>query len=768
MLGDRFQTYTFTDVSAGFFSAAATALSPFQDRLTFKTLDIEADPRSQGFAEGAYDLIVASFVLHATASLSRTLANVRKLLRPGGFLVVGEGSVKTTPISSFIFGPLPGWWLGRDDGRLLSPHASTADWDRLLRENGFSGIDARAPDEWEDVLGDCLFASQAVDGRIRFLRAPLSASVSQSGHKSRRIAIVGGQEAHTGQLVAKVCAALKPHAEDIQVFPTLASVDYANIEASQSPVLSLADLDKPVFKDMTEDGFAHFQRMFKDSKTLLWVTAGRQFDEPFSNMVVGFGRTAVHETPGLNLQHLDLADPHMDVDDMARTIAASFLRFIKQPTQVSEEDRILWTVEPEILVDAKGRLRAARLEPIQTLNDRYNSGHRPITREVDIASVPVAVVKDEQSETIALERLTRQHFDSSPGPEADGIHHCCQNLRITHAVTPAIRTPLGPKFLALGVDSQSGSPHLTLMSSLASSVNPSTQCTLPFTSNSHGKDAKALSTVASHLVALSILDILLPGQTVVVHNATAGIAEAIYTQANEKGVEVVFISDHNTSLPLEIKCATLPRYLSQASLWNTVPSKDKISCFVTLGSLGSCSANRDMIMASLPSWCRVETTDTLFSSRGGAGDTTLAIPLLEKFLNRAALHQECCGHEITPRTVELAQLVGKKELRDTESVAERVEQHDESEGDALTVVDFTTNTRLPARVRRLDAGRKLFRPDKTYWVIGLSGDLGISLCDWMINTGSKHLVLTSRKPNIEQAWMDAHRCNGVNIDIIPW
>lgn len=766
MLGDRFQTYTFTDVSAGFFSAAATALSPFQDRLIFKTLDVEADPRSQGFSEGAYDLIVASFVLHATTSLSRTLANVRKLLRPGGFLVVGEGSVKTTPISSFIFGPLPGWWLGRDDGRLLSPHASTADWDRLLRENGFSGIDARAPDEWEDVLGDCLFSSQAVDDRIRFLRAPLSASVSRIGPKSRKIAVVGGQEAHTVQLVAKLCAALQPHAEDIQVFPTLASVDYADIEASQSPVLSLVDLDKPVFKDMTEDGFAYFQRMFKDSKTLLWVTAGRQCDEPFSNMVVGFGRTAVHETPGLNLQHLDLEDSNMDVDDMAHTIAASFLRFIKQPTQVSEDDRLLWTVEPEILVDATGCLRAARLEPVQALNDRYNSGHRHITQEADIANVPVAVVKDEQSETLALERLTRHHLD--PGStEADGIDDSRLNLRITHAVTPAIRTPLGPKFLALGVESRSGLSHLTLMSGLASSVNPSTQCTLPFTADSHGRDAKALSSVASHLVALSVLDVVLPGQTVLVHNATADIAEALYIQADAKGVESVFITDQNVSLPPEIKCVNLPRYLSQAALWNMLPSKEKISCFVSLGSLGSRSENHDMIMANLPSWCHVETTETLFSSRGSRG-TTLERPLLKEFLRRAVLHKESCRQEITPRIVELAQIVGKKEFHDTKSVAERFEQYDESEGDVLTVVDFTTSTRLPARVRRLDTGRKMFRPDKTYWVIGLSGDLGISLCDWMINTGSRHLVLTSRKPNIEQAWMDAHRRNGVNIDIIPW
>ncbi|KAK7978478.1 hypothetical protein PG988_005968 [Apiospora saccharicola] len=43
--------------------------------------------------------------------------------------------------------------------------------------------------------------------------------------------------------------------------------------------------------------------------------------------------------------------------------------------------------------------------------------------------------------------------------------------------------------------------------------------------------------------------------------------------------------------------------------------------------------------------------------------------------------------------------------------------------------------------------------DKTYWLVGLSGALGISLCDWMIGHGARHMVITSRNPQIAHEWI---------------
>lgn len=107
----RFAHYDFTDISSGFFEKAREKLIEWEDRLGFKKFDVEVDAESQDIDCGQYDLVIACNVLHATASMDKTMLNVRKLLRPGGKLLIVEGTRDTLDIS-LVFGVLPGWWLG--------------------------------------------------------------------------------------------------------------------------------------------------------------------------------------------------------------------------------------------------------------------------------------------------------------------------------------------------------------------------------------------------------------------------------------------------------------------------------------------------------------------------------------------------------------------------------------------------------------------------------------------------------------------------------
>lgn len=107
----RFAHYDFTDISSGFFEKAHEKLVKWENRLGFKKFDVEVDAESQGFDCGKYDLIIACNVLHATANMDKTMNNVRKLLRPGGKVLIVEGTRDTLDIS-LVFGVLPGWWLG--------------------------------------------------------------------------------------------------------------------------------------------------------------------------------------------------------------------------------------------------------------------------------------------------------------------------------------------------------------------------------------------------------------------------------------------------------------------------------------------------------------------------------------------------------------------------------------------------------------------------------------------------------------------------------
>lgn len=119
-LPPNFARYDFTDLSPAFFDKAVKKLDRWSDYITFKKLDIEIDPLSQGYEAKSYDLIVAANVLHATSCVERTLERVRSLLKPGGKLVMIELTVDTMAVS-LIFGSLPGWWIG------MYPHHEATD-----------------------------------------------------------------------------------------------------------------------------------------------------------------------------------------------------------------------------------------------------------------------------------------------------------------------------------------------------------------------------------------------------------------------------------------------------------------------------------------------------------------------------------------------------------------------------------------------------------------------------------------------------------------
>jgi len=103
---------TFTDISSGFFDKVQPKMEQWSDLVDYQVLDIEKDPETQGFSEGAYDLVLASNVLHATQDIGITLKHVRKLLKAGGRLIMME-LTKTTPWLNCIFGATAGWWAGK-------------------------------------------------------------------------------------------------------------------------------------------------------------------------------------------------------------------------------------------------------------------------------------------------------------------------------------------------------------------------------------------------------------------------------------------------------------------------------------------------------------------------------------------------------------------------------------------------------------------------------------------------------------------------------
>ncbi|HEY9772538.1 MAG TPA: SDR family NAD(P)-dependent oxidoreductase [Planktothrix sp.] len=130
--------YVFSDVSSLFLNRARTRYTN-NPSIRVQLLDIEKDPRQQGFAPGHFDIIVASNVLHATTDLNQTLQHIHHLLAPGGQLLLLEVTEEQTWLL-ITFGLLPGWWKFDDfELRPGQPLLSVPLWQQLL-EKTFSDV----------------------------------------------------------------------------------------------------------------------------------------------------------------------------------------------------------------------------------------------------------------------------------------------------------------------------------------------------------------------------------------------------------------------------------------------------------------------------------------------------------------------------------------------------------------------------------------------------------------------------------------------------
>jgi len=133
--------YVFTDISPTLVGRAQSRFGeyPFVE---FRVLDIELDPRRQGFDAAAFDVVIAANVLHATRRIEATLSHVRRLLAPGGILILIE-STTATRFGDLTFGLTQGWWRFEDsDLRTDSPLLSRKAWLGVLAKSGFAAVEA--------------------------------------------------------------------------------------------------------------------------------------------------------------------------------------------------------------------------------------------------------------------------------------------------------------------------------------------------------------------------------------------------------------------------------------------------------------------------------------------------------------------------------------------------------------------------------------------------------------------------------------------------
>ncbi|KAF7719430.1 Polyketide synthase [Penicillium ucsense] len=354
-IGHLYASYTCTDILSSFFGSAAEQFQAHAGKMKYKTLDITKDPLAQDYSPESFDVIVASNVLHATESLKSALEYTRKLLRPGGYLVMVEIIRNDVMRHGLVMGGLPGWWIGENDGRYGGPSITLNEWDTILRETGFNGIETNSP--MRDPVGvpGSIIVARAQNNVVSVLSNPLSNMAA----KESSLIVIGGSSLIASPWRDQMCLHLRARFGEVIKIDQL---DDLPPLLEKYHVLSLTECDRNLFEDMKASCFENFKAVLGSSLSVLWVSKGRRSKSPYAGTTLGLFRTLFYEVPGTLLQTLD--------------IEAEF--------------------EPEIvLMGGKGYVPKVR--PHDAQNDRYNSSKRSITRDVNVQTTPLAFVFDDGS-----------------------------------------------------------------------------------------------------------------------------------------------------------------------------------------------------------------------------------------------------------------------------------------------------------------------------------------------------------------------------------
>lgn len=731
-LKNVFSSYTYTDISAAFFEQAKVKFAEFANRMTFKAFDVEKDVESQDFGEDKFDLIVASNVLHVTKNVEEVMQNVRKLLKPGGFLVMLEITDNHLYRLAFDMGGLPQWWIRPTGGRSWGPTLSAVQWNTTLLKAGFSGIDTMATLRKSVVNPFSVLVSQAVDDRVMFLRQPLDSQGTEESLGD--LIVIGGNSLESSRLIRDINKKLSMRFEKVTVYDDLEAVAHAGEVPVPTTILSLTELDEPIFKSMTGEKLAALQLLFKDHQNILWATRGCRSKEPLSNMTVGFFRSLSCELQELRLQLLDFEDK---VDPTAICDSLLQLRVTDVWSKEGQTDGILWSREPEIVVqDGKQLVPRICLEDDQ--NARYDSSKREFTKELSIREHSVTLSHKKNS-IVAVENPKMKRDVVVSGSKSVVV-------QVVYSMLYAIKTPTsGPLYLSIGKIAGTNQIGYVLSHSNSSIFDVSEDDFFPI-DIAPGREKQALLLAASELIAHNLMDASNIRHGILVNGGQAFLFDAISRKAAKIGQRA-----YRLASDLKVKDASsivIHPFESTRNIMKKLPSG--LSAYLNLtDGVGGGSVGKS-VEASLPSACRVIHRDALHSMNhdldlGWEGCAEEVRQLVKTACSYASLNDQ---QDIVPEGL----VISLRELRDGMIK------------DPMTVVDWTRDDSVLVNIQPVDTNLK-FANDKTYWLVGLTGDLGLTLCDWLIRHGARSIVISSRKPAVSKEWIKQCEDLGAKISL---
>ncbi|KAJ5155054.1 uncharacterized protein N7500_010493 [Penicillium coprophilum] len=339
----KYAQWDFTDKPGTSFAGAQDRFHHEAERMQFRHLDIEQDPEKQGFECATYDMVVSSMVVYATSDIEAVLRNARKLLKPGGKLILYE-MMGPSVRSTFTLGLFERFWISSVADSKPGPCFDERQWNELLVRAGFSGLDIILPDFDASIAHECS------------LLVSTAAEESPAAYPVQEIEIVYDVAESSQQELAKF---LVEYCQSNKLAPVRSfSIQEATNHTPESPLLRifLLELRVPILSDIPPELLQKLQGLLSSASTVLWINqrGGILPSQPRLSPVNRLSRVLMeHCKRRLHLLSLELRSR---LDTKQRDHITRLIRFLLSPAASNanlehiEQDGVLNT--PRLIASA--------------------------------------------------------------------------------------------------------------------------------------------------------------------------------------------------------------------------------------------------------------------------------------------------------------------------------------------------------------------------------------------------------------------------------
>ncbi|KAI1497898.1 hypothetical protein F5X99DRAFT_395284 [Biscogniauxia marginata] len=651
--------------------------------------------------EKLQDVVVLSTSLLDNRHAMRILKNIRNAMRQEAFLIL----VHTA--GAFLKSHPP----GRMEASGIS---SPPEWPDLLDLCGFVRI-AKNSDQFHH--GSFVLIRQLTSTELELKRTPL-----QSIHSivTKNLLIIGGIKQEVKELSLCLEQHLSPFCNSIASRDSFDTLEM-NVLEDCTAVIMLADLDAPLMSKVTEARLSKLRTLLRPNMTVLWLTYDARTGNPEHAATFGFTRTVAAEVPDLRLQVLDLEH----IESSGHIIAETFMRLL-----VAKDDGVisLWTQEAEIHMENGQRL-IPRVLPLRQSNDRVNVMRRVVTRPVNTLHQSVELIPYKANDGSSRYRTQANGLDIQTAISGFVL------VQVDYSSVDPVRVDAQlSAYVCFGRSVSTGTRMVAFSDHNSSYISCPTSQVFSL-EDSMVSDLHTIHLLMRYLTAMMCAS-LAPGQQTVLINpddvlagyTTELIAKSGGSVTSYTTTEVVGVNNSTSTTFLHPKTTHrgIKRIVPvlEGAVFDFLPENDELS---------------HIIRESLPNDCKYLSWLSICGSQNS--------PNREGFSGFGTAWKDA----MLMVTSNISEYQRSNSSFQTVLISEL--QSNSAPRTPFQVIDWSSN-RNATELVKYDVEEKLLRPNKTYILIGLTRDLGQSLCRLFVRHGARNLVLASRNPNTSLKWTE--------------